>query len=115
MKYIKELISFIQNVTGDPRIPEADKKILLILLALIISPIDFIPDWIPFIGQLDDFLILALILDYYFNFLDQSILLSHYPWGMKSFLRIKRASKIITFFTPEFFKRRIWKYRREVY
>jgi len=115
MKFIKELISFIQNVTSDPRIPEADKKVLLILVALIISPIDLIPDWIPVIGQLDDVIMLALILDYYFNFLDQSILLSHYPWGMKSFIRIKRVSKVITFFTPGWIKGRVWKYRRELY
>lgn len=88
MKTLKQLIEFIKNVAKDERIPERDKTILLALLALIISPIDFIPDWIPIFGVLDDFVMIALVLDYFFNHIDQVILLSHYPWGMKSFARI---------------------------
>ena len=115
MKYIKELIVFIQNTTQDSRIPVADKKILLILVALILSPIDLIPDWIPLLGQLDDALMLAIILDYFFNHLDQNILLSHYPWGMKSFIGIKKSAKIITFFAPQWIKKKIWSYKPEIY
>jgi len=88
LKTLKQLIEFIKNVAKDERIPERDKTILLALLALIISPIDFIPDWIPIFGVLDDFVMIALVLDYFFNHIDQVILLSHYPWGMKSFARI---------------------------
>ena len=115
MGFIKELIKLIQNVAKDGRIPDSDKTVVLILLGLIISPIDFIPDWIPILGQLDDIIMLAVILDYFFNHLDQDILLSHYPWGMKSFLRIRRLARVITFLTPSFFKNRIWKYRPSVY
>jgi len=111
MKYVKQLIAFIQNVANDSRIPDSDKKILLILVALIISPIDLIPDWIPILGLLDDFLILAIILDYFFNKLDQVILLSHYPWGLKSFITIKKAAQLVTFFSPGWIKKKIWKYK----
>ena len=48
---------FIQNVAKDDRIPSADKKIILIILALIISPIDLIPDFIPILGYLDDLIL----------------------------------------------------------
>lgn len=115
MQYIKDLINFIKNVTADARIPESDKNILLVLLALIISPIDIIPDWIPILGQLDDLVILAIILDYFFNHLDQKILLSHYPWGMKSFIRMKKLASWVTFIAPKWFKKRIWSYRPELY
>ena len=87
-KFIKDLTTFLTNTANDERIPERDKKTLLILIALIISPIDIIPDWIPFIGVIDDFILIAIVLDYFFDVLDQSILLSHYPWGMKSFARL---------------------------
>ncbi|MES2855032.1 MAG: hypothetical protein V4692_04165 [Bdellovibrionota bacterium] len=46
MEFFKQLIQFIRNVANDERIPPRDKKILLGLVALIVSPIDFIPDWI---------------------------------------------------------------------
>jgi hypothetical protein len=115
MHYIKELILFIKNVANDKRIPESDKNVLLILLALVISPIDLIPDWIPILGQLDDLMLLGIILDYFFHHLDQSILLSHYPWGMKSFVRIKKIASVVTFLAPKWFKKRIWSYKPEIY
>src|SRR4051812_5724472 len=115
MKYLKALVLFVQNVAKDPRIPDADKRILVILIALIISPFDLIPDWIPVIGLLDDLIIFAVILDYFFNHLDQDILLSHYPWGMKSYIRIRKTAQIIAFLTPSWIKNKIWKFKPSVY
>ncbi len=115
MKRIKELIAFIQNVAGDQRIPASDKKILLILAALLVSPFDLVPDWIPVFGVLDDIVILAIILDYFFNHLDQDILLSHYPWDMRSFIRMRKVSRLIAMLTPSWVKNRIWKFKPSVY
>ncbi len=115
MKKIKELIQFVQNVAGDARIPEKDKRILLVLIALILSPFDIIPDWIPVIGILDDIIILAVVLDYFFNHLDQEILLSHYPWGMKSYLRIRKISRVISKLTPTWITNKIWSYKPSIY
>ena len=111
-KKMKQLIKFVKDVANDDRIPANDKKILLALLALIISPLDLIPDWIPVIGQLDDILMMALILDYLFEVLDQDILLSHYPWDMKSFLNLKRMSSWISMLAPAFIKKRLWSYTK---
>lgn len=115
MNFLIQLIDFMKNVSNDERIPASDKKILLVLLALIASPIDVIPDWIPLLGQLDDLVMISIILDYFYNHLDQRILLSHYPWGMKSFIRLKKLTGWITFLSPKWFKRRIWSYRPELY
>lgn len=115
MRFLKKWINFIRDVANDKDIPERDKKVILALAALIVSPVDLIPDWIPILGQLDDLMMLALILDYFFEVLDQDILLRHYPWGMKSFVRTKQLSAFITFFTPKFVKERIWKYQPSVY
>lgn len=112
-KFFYDLKMFITNTANDERIPARDKKIVLAMVALIISPIDFIPDWIPFFGLLDDVILLALILDYFFEVLDQSILLSHYPWGMKSFARLRRTASITSFLVPNFIKDHLWKYTRE--
>lgn len=113
--FFKRLTQFIREVAGDERIPARDKKVLVGLLALLVSPIDFIPDWIPFFGQLDDLVILALILDYLFNILDEDVLLAHYPWGMKSFVTVKRSARAIAWFTPSPLKRRLWRYQGSVY
>lgn len=114
-KFFNELKEFLTNTANDPRIPERDKKTLLILIALIISPIDIIPDWIPLIGVIDDLVLLSIVLDYFFDVLDQEILLSHYPWGMKSFARLKRIARLTSFFVPNIIKNNIWKYVKDPY
>lgn len=115
MGKIKELIEFVKAVARDTRIPDRDKAVLVGLLALVISPIDIIPDWIPVFGVLDDIVVIAIVLDYLFNQLDQEILLSHYPWGMKSYVRIRKVARVIAVLTPEVIKNKIWKYKPSIY
>jgi uncharacterized membrane protein YkvA (DUF1232 family) len=110
MTFFRKLKKFLVETANDPRIPTADKKILLAMIALVISPIDFIPDWIPFFGQLDDLILISFILDYFFEVLDSQVILSHYPWGMKSFARLRRIARFLQFLVPNFIKKRIWSY-----
>jgi uncharacterized membrane protein YkvA (DUF1232 family) len=113
MKFLKDLKDFLTNVARDPEIPERDQKVLLGLIVLLVSPIDLIPDWIPLLGLLDDFIILGLILDYFFDVLDNKVLLRHYPWGMKSFAHIRRVARFIALFVPDILKRKIWAYKKD--
>ena len=110
MKFFKDLKKFLFDVANDERIPGRDKKVLLAMIALMISPIDLIPDWIPLFGLLDDLILLSIILDYFFTVLDSQILLSHYPWGMKSFANLRKIARAMQFFVPRFVKTRLWKY-----
>ena len=115
MKFLKDLRDFIVNTANDERIPSRDKKILLALVALMISPFDIIPDWIPVFGMLDDLIILSIILDYFFRVLDSRILLSHFPWSMKAFVRLKTLAQVTQFFVPRFIKKRLWSYVGDPY
>ena len=98
------------DVANDERIPSRDKKVLLAMIALMLSPIDLIPDWIPLFGLLDDLIIFAIVLDYFFTVLDSQILLSHYPWGMKSFANLRKIARALQFFVPGCVKKRLWQY-----
>ena len=111
--FFVKLKNFLTETANDERIPSRDKKVLLAMVALLISPVDIIPDWIPIIGLFDDVIILALIMDYFFEVLDQNILLSHYPWGMKSFARLRRFAGVLSFFVPNIIKDNLWKYTRD--
>ena len=111
--FFVKLKNFLTETANDERIPSRDKKVLVTMLALLISPLDIIPDWIPVIGLLDDVIILALMRDYFFEVLDQTILLSHYPWGMKSFARLRRIAGLLSFFVPNIIKNNLWKYTRD--
>ena len=43
----------------DPRVPAITKAIPLLTLVYILSPIDLLPDVIPFLGQMDDLALLG--------------------------------------------------------
>src|SRR3954451_13622031 len=47
------------RLVQDPRVPLAAKAIFAATVIYIVSPIDIIPDWFPFVGQADD--VLALL------------------------------------------------------
>jgi hypothetical protein len=115
MEFFRKLLQFVQDVARDERIPERDKVVVGGLLLLILSPVDLIPDWIPVLGMLDDIAMIALVLDYLVNTLDERILLSHYPFGMKSYSRLRRLARILSLLAPKFLKRRIWAYTRPPY
>jgi uncharacterized membrane protein YkvA (DUF1232 family) len=115
VKSIRELIAFLKAVAGDSRIPDRDKKVLLGLIALIVSPVDLIPDWIPLFGVLDDFVLVAIICDYFFNHLDDAIVLSHWPWGMKSYTRTRKMARFVAVMTPAWAREKIWKFKPSVY
>lgn len=110
VNFFKNFKQFLSDIAKDKRIPKKDKIIVLILLALIISPIDFIPDWFPVIGQLDDLMMIAVVFDYFFTVLDHQVLLSNYPWKMKSFARIRQVAKLLRFIVPKALRKRLWKY-----
>lgn len=44
----------------DPRVPITAKVVMIATLAYVASPIDIIPDFIPFVGQLDDMVVIPL-------------------------------------------------------
>ena len=53
-------IDFGRLLMEDPSLPVLDKVALGILVGYLALPLDLIPDFIPVIGQLDDFLIVSL-------------------------------------------------------
>ena len=115
MKFLKNLKDFLVNTANDERIPSRDKKILLAMIALMISPFDIIPDWIPVFGLLDDVIILSMILDYFFSVLDSRIILSHFPWDMKAYARLKKMASFMQMFVPRFVKKKLWSYVGDPY
>ncbi|MGZ3807542.1 MAG: hypothetical protein ACXVCE_05610 [Bacteriovorax sp.] len=111
--FFSDLRNFIEATYRDERIPRQDMKLVLAILVIASIRIFFIPDWIPYFGILDILFLLALVFDYFFGVLDQRILLSHYPWGMKSFARLRRVAGFFSLFAPSFIKDNLWRYRKD--
>ena len=115
MKLLSDLKKTWIDFSKDVRIPARDKKILVILIIYLVSPLDLITDWTPKYGLIDDFFMLSFIMDYLFNVLDSQLMLSHYPWGMKSYARFRAVARTLDFFVPNFIKKNLWLYEGDPY
>jgi uncharacterized membrane protein YkvA (DUF1232 family) len=102
-------VGFLGALAKDTRIPAWDKAVLAGFAALLVSPIDIIPDFIPLLGQLDDLAILVVILDYVFNRLPEEVVLAHYPWNPAGFKAWRRRMRFLSTLVPDWARKRIWR------
>src|SRR6266513_2103814 len=82
---MRELLLFIPNLMGlligllrDERVSQADKAILAGIIMYVIVPLDVIPDFIPFIGQVDDAYLLAISILRLLNRADRRVVMDHW-------------------------------------
>jgi uncharacterized membrane protein YkvA (DUF1232 family) len=79
-RLIWKLPTYARTVWGiarDPRTPLPLKALLLAGLAYVVTPVDFIPDIIPIIGQADDLTVLLLVLDLFIQNAPQEVREEH--------------------------------------
>jgi uncharacterized membrane protein YkvA (DUF1232 family) len=112
---IKNLLLFLPNLLlllgrliKDPRVPKTEKALLLAAIVYAIAPLDFLPDFIPFIGQIDDIYLIALTVLRLINNTEQEIVRQHWSGGgdivaladaianLAPIILPKRVSKVIT-------------------
>lgn len=56
-KRLKRELAFYQLVLKHPRTPKLAKFLLWLAIGYVLLPFDFIPDFLPVIGQIDDLII----------------------------------------------------------
>jgi len=78
---VRDLPNFAKllgRLAKDPRVSRVDKAIVVATLGYLLMPMDLIPDFIPFFGQLDDLFLLALALDRLLNNAGIDVILDHW-------------------------------------
>ena len=85
---MKNLLMFMPNMViltarlmVDPRVPRTERALLAAALIYAIIPFDFIPDMIPFVGQIDDLFLISLTLLRLIDRTDDSIVREHWRGG----------------------------------
>jgi uncharacterized membrane protein YkvA (DUF1232 family) len=81
---IPNFLKLLWRLASDPRISKVDKGIVLAVIGYIVMPLDLIPDFIPFLGQIDDLYLLALALDRLLNSAGIDVLLDHWDGEIES-------------------------------
>ena len=92
----------------DPRTPWYAKLLAAAVVACALSPIDLIPDFIPFLGYLDDVILAAVVVDGVLNFIDRPLVLRYWPGSADSLERIAAVARRLARWVPNRIKARIF-------
>jgi uncharacterized membrane protein YkvA (DUF1232 family) len=112
MSTLKELPNFLRLLGGlltDRRVSNTDKLLVAGAVAYILLPLDFIPDFVPFLGEVDDVFVLVLALQRLIANAGRAVLLDHWmgdPRQLRS-LDLERVLVAAAFFLPRRLRRRL--------
>jgi len=81
LMFLPNMVVLLGRMLKDARVPTAEKALFLAAIVYVISPLDFIPDVFPFIGQVDDIYVVALTLLRLINRTDAGIVREHWSGG----------------------------------
>ncbi len=112
MSTMKELPNFLRLLGGlvtDVRVSMTDKLLVAGAVAYILLPMDFIPDFIPFLGEVDDIFVLVLALQRLIANAGRTVLLDHWMGDPKQLgsLDLERVLAAAAFFLPRRIRRRL--------
>ncbi|MEP6944362.1 MAG: YkvA family protein [Acidobacteriota bacterium] len=81
LMFLPNMVKLLGGLLTDIRVPIAEKALFAAAIVYVISPIDFIPDVFPFIGQVDDLYVVALVLLRLVNRTDETVVREHWSGG----------------------------------
>lgn len=106
---VPNLAKLLWRLTRDPRVPARSKATLVILMGYVVSPIDIIPDFVPGVGQLDELVIAAFVLDQMLNRVPANVVREHWDGDQDILEVVQEILDIATKFVPGWLKNRFAK------
>jgi uncharacterized membrane protein YkvA (DUF1232 family) len=81
LMFLPNMLSLCGRLMTDGRVPRTEKLLLAGAIIYAISPLDLIPDMIPFVGQIDDVYLIALTLLRLINRTEARVVREHWRGG----------------------------------
>jgi uncharacterized membrane protein YkvA (DUF1232 family) len=81
LMFLPNMVKLMGKLLTDNRVPITEKALFVAAIVYVVSPLDFIPDIFPFIGQVDDIYVVSLTLLRLLNRTDESIVRQHWSGG----------------------------------
>jgi uncharacterized membrane protein YkvA (DUF1232 family) len=81
LTFLPNMFKLLGKLLTDSRVPTTEKILVAGAIFYVIMPLDFIPDVIPFIGQIDDTYLVALTLLRLINRTEESVVREHWSGG----------------------------------
>ncbi len=119
MGTMKELPNFLRLLAGllaDARVTLTDKLLVAGAFAYILLPLDYLPDFIPFLGEVDDIFLLVMALQRLIANAGRGVLLDHWMGDPKDLgsLNLQRVLTAAAFFLPRRIRRRLRTIGRDI-
>ncbi|MEO7965116.1 MAG: YkvA family protein [Gemmatimonadaceae bacterium] len=112
MRSIRQIPDYLRLLFGmirDSRVSAIDRALVVGAILYVISPLDVIPDMIPFFGQVDDVFLVVLTLTRLFERARREVILDHWSGdpGDLSPRSLRRLLRAAALFLPLRARRRI--------
>jgi uncharacterized membrane protein YkvA (DUF1232 family) len=110
--YMKQLPAYMRLLGGllmDRRVSALDKLLVAGAMAYIAMPVDLIPDFIPFLGEVDDVFLLVLALQRLIANSGRNVLMAHWSGALEDLadLNLEAVLAAAAFFLPKGIRRRL--------
>jgi len=110
--YMKQLPAYLRLLGGlltDKRVSGVDKLFVAGAIAYIAMPMDLLPDFIPFLGEVDDVFLLVLALQRLIANAGRNVLAGHWSGAMDDLadLNLREVLAAAAFFLPRGIRRRL--------
>lgn len=81
LMFLPNMFTLLGRLLKDSRVPLTEKVLFAGAIVYVIMPLDFIPDVLPFIGQVDDIYLVALTLLRLLNRTDETVVRENWSGG----------------------------------
>lgn len=81
LMFLPNLVALSWRLMFDPRVPKIERALLSAAIVYAVMPFDFMPDFFPFIGQVDDIYLIALTILRLINRTDERVVRWHWRGG----------------------------------
>lgn len=99
--FLPNMVRLLGRLLKDSRVPKAEKALFLAAIVYVISPLDFIPDVFPFIGQVDDIYVVALTLIRLISRTKEDVVRQHWSGGGDIVSLIDSIASLAPTFLPK--------------
>ncbi|MDD2586558.1 MAG: DUF1232 domain-containing protein [Syntrophomonadaceae bacterium] len=106
---IPNLLKLLYRLLKDKAITLTDRTLVIATIAYVLSPLDFLPDMIPFLGQVDDILLVALVLKRLMDSVSPEVLTSYWDGDEDLLNLIEKVLNFAVHLVPEGVYRRLVK------
>src|ERR1041385_729451 len=101
LTFLPNMVLLLGRLLKDVRVPTAEKALFVAAIVYVISPLDFIPDVFPFIGQVDDIYVVSLVLIRLINRTNEDVVREHWSGGGDIVSLIDSIASLAPTFLPK--------------